>query len=106
MQMLQFPAYRRTTATHLAALDYQALAQGYGVGYREIQAGDNLLATIRGILCEPGPVLVRVATDYGQRKIRWIEAVRDRFTQELSPTQKARFLARIGARSITPQVSD
>ena len=54
----------------------------------------------------PGPVLVRVLTDYGDRKIRWVEAVRDRFIDELTAAQKARFLARIGARSVTPQVND
>jgi len=37
----------------------------------------------------PGPVLVSVPTDYGKRKIRWIEAVSDRFTQELSTEQTA-----------------
>ena len=34
MQMLQKPAYRRTTATILARLDYAALAKGFGVGYQ------------------------------------------------------------------------
>jgi acetolactate synthase-1/2/3 large subunit len=106
MQLLQQPAYRRTTATHLATLNYAALAQGYGVGYAEINKGDNVEAAVRGAVCQPGPVLVRVATDYGDRKFRWIEAVRDRFTKELSATQKARFLARIGARTVRPQESD
>ena len=36
MQVLQKPAYLRTTATILARLDYAALAKGFGVGYQEI----------------------------------------------------------------------
>ena len=43
---------------------------------------------------------MRVQTDYGNRKIRWLEAVRARYTKELTPAQKARFLARIGARAL------
>ena len=49
----------------------------------------------------PGPVLVRVATDYAKRPIRWLHAVRKKFTSELTFDQKARFLARIGARTVT-----
>jgi acetolactate synthase-1/2/3 large subunit len=41
-----------------------------------------------------------VAADYGNRKIRWIEAVRKRYTKELTAAQKARFLGRIGSRAI------
>ena len=36
MQMLQKPAYLRTTATILARMDYRALAQAFGVAYTEI----------------------------------------------------------------------
>lgn len=106
MQVLQNPAYRRTTATHLAKLDYRALAQGFGVAYQEIGPADDVDASVASAIRYPGPVLVRVLTDYGNRKIRWIEAVRDRFTAELSVAQKTRFLARIGARSLTPQAND
>jgi acetolactate synthase-1/2/3 large subunit len=106
MQVLQLPAYRRTTATHLAALDYRALAQGFGVAYQEVGPGDNLDGSVANALRFAGPVLVRVPTDYGDRKIRWVESVRHRFTDELSAAQKARFLARIGARSVRPQVND
>ena len=51
---------------------------------------------------------MRVQTDYGNRKIRWIEAVRDRYVKDLTPAQKARFLARIGARALDfkPEVND
>jgi len=106
MQLLQRPAYRRTTATRLAAIDYAALARAYGVGYLEARQPAELSAVVCAAIEQPRPVLVRIATDYGDRKIRWIEAVRDRFIDELSAAQKARFLARIGARSLKPQVND
>jgi acetolactate synthase I/II/III large subunit len=51
-------------------------------------------------------VLVRVVTDYGKRKIRWIEAVRSRYTKELTTAQKARFLARIGSRALREKEND
>jgi acetolactate synthase-1/2/3 large subunit len=100
MQMLQKAAYKRTTATVLAHLEYRALAQGFGVAYQEISDAGEMDARIRGVMSYPGPVLVRVQTDYGNRKIRWIEAVRGRYTKELTPAQKLRFLTRIGARSL------
>lgn len=100
MQMLQKPAYLRTTATILARIDYQALAQALGLAYVEIHAQAELEYKIRAALGHNGPVLVRVAIDYDNRKIRWIEAVRARFAKELTAAQKARFLARIGSRAI------
>jgi acetolactate synthase-1/2/3 large subunit len=100
MQMLQKPAYLRTTATVLTRLDYKALAQAFGVGYVEIASHAELEAKLRGAVCHPGPVLVRVMTDYGDRKVRWVDAVRSRYTKELSAAQKARFLARLGSRAI------
>jgi acetolactate synthase-1/2/3 large subunit len=100
MQMLQKAAYKRTTATVLAQLDYQGLAQGLGVAYQEISDVGEIDARLRGVMGHPGPVLVRVQTDYGNRKIRWLEAVRGRYVKELTPAQKVRFLARIGARSL------
>jgi acetolactate synthase-1/2/3 large subunit len=108
MQMLQQAAYARTTATHIARIDYAALAQGFGVGYLEITGHDQLEAGVRGAVAHPGPVLVRVATDYGDRKVRWVEAVRARYTDELSAAQKARFLARLGARAanLKPEAND
>ena len=99
MQELQQPAYLRTTATILARLDYRALAQGWGVAYQEILGNDDLEAKLRGIWEHPGPVLVRVVTDYRGRPIRWIDAARDRYINELTPDQKVRFLARIGSRA-------
>jgi hypothetical protein len=41
-----------------------------------------------------------VSAFYRERPIRWIKAARDRFTRELSPGQKVRFLARIGSRAV------
>jgi acetolactate synthase-1/2/3 large subunit len=101
MQALQEPAFRRTTATVLPALDYPALAKGFGVGYVDIALHDQLHPGVQAALAKPGPVLVRVQTDYSNRKIRWVEAVRAKFGKELTPAQKARFLARIGARTVT-----
>jgi acetolactate synthase-1/2/3 large subunit len=101
MQILQEAAYRRTTATLLPRLDYRALAQGFGVGYREANSPDQLNEAIGSAIACPGPVLVRIATDYGDRKIRWIEAVREKYAKELTPAQKARFLARIAGRTMT-----
>jgi acetolactate synthase-1/2/3 large subunit len=100
MQALQLAAYRRTTATILAHLDYAALARGWGVDYQEIDAGCDLLAGVRGALEHPGPVLVRVVTDYGKRPLRWLDAARGRFTHELTTEQRVKFLARLGARAL------
>ncbi|MBO0697922.1 MAG: thiamine pyrophosphate-binding protein, partial [Zavarzinella sp.] len=100
MQELQIRAYRRTTATILARLDYSALAQGFGVGYLEINATSQLDAGIRNALDYPGPVLVRVIVDYRDRKVRWIDAVSRRYIREMTPTQTARVLARVGSRSL------
>ncbi len=100
MQALQKSAYRRTTATVLARLDYRALAQGLGVGFLEITTAGELDAGIQAALAYPGPVLVRVLTDYRGRQVRWIEAVKDGFRDELSTSQKIRFAARLGARSL------
>lgn len=100
MQALQEPAYLRTTATILARLDYRALAEGLGIAYQEITSTQGMAARIRGALLHPGPVLVRVATDYRRRPVRWIQAARDRYIDELTPQQQVRFLARIGSRAL------
>jgi acetolactate synthase-1/2/3 large subunit len=106
MQVLQNAAYKRTTATVLPRLDYASLAKGLGLRYAELTACDDLEAHLRGILEMPGPVLVNVLADYGKRPIRWIDAVRARFTQELSAAQKVRFLARVSRRTLKPQMND
>jgi acetolactate synthase-1/2/3 large subunit len=100
MQMLQKPAYLRTTATILTRLDYKAMAQAFGVAYVEVNSPQELEQKLRSAVCFAGPVLVRVATDYSDRKVRWVDAVRGRYTKELTAAQKARFLARIGSRAI------
>jgi acetolactate synthase-1/2/3 large subunit len=100
MQELQLAAYLRTTATILANLDYRSLATGFGVGYEEILTAQGLDARLQEILACPAPMLVRVATDYQRRPIRWIHAARGRFTQDLTLEQKRRFLARIATRSL------
>ncbi len=99
MQVLQQAAYRRTTATVLARIDYEALAKAMGLTYFEINSCADLEPVINGALEHQGPVLTRVVTDYGKRKVRWIEATKKRFTDELSTAQKARFAARLGVRS-------
>jgi len=101
MQALQLPAYRRTTATILAHLDYAALAKSFGVGYLELTSPEELECAIKSPMTHPGPVLTRVVTDYGKRPLRWLEAARKRFTQELTTEQKVRFLARLGSRALT-----
>jgi acetolactate synthase-1/2/3 large subunit len=101
MQVLQQPAYLRTTATVLARLDYAALAKGLRVGYHEIVSNEGIDDSLRMALCQPGPVLTRVVTDYGDREIRWITATKKRFTKELSFAQKTRFIARVGSRAMT-----
>jgi acetolactate synthase I/II/III large subunit len=108
MQELQDSAYRRTTATYLPKLEYRSLAHGLGVAYAEATKFDQLDSVIKGALLHPGPVLVRIAADYGDRKIRWIESVRKRFTKDLTPAQKTRFLSRIAARelSLKPEKND
>ncbi|MGE3805255.1 MAG: thiamine pyrophosphate-binding protein [Gemmataceae bacterium] len=100
MQRLQKAAFKRTTATFLAPIDYAGMAHGLGVAYNEICVNENLEAGIQTALCHPGPVLTRVITDYDDRPIRWIEATKDQFIDELSAAQKIHFLARLGARGV------
>lgn len=108
MQMLQKAAYARTTATHLAPINYQALANAFGVAYQDIASPADLDAKVHSEFEHDGPVLTRISTDYGDRKIRWIESVRKRYSGELSRAQKARFLARLGGRALNmhPEVND
>jgi acetolactate synthase-1/2/3 large subunit len=106
MQAVQKPAYLRTTATVLAQLDYQSLAKGFGVGYQEIGGGGDLEAAISQVLSIQGPVLVRVAADYGTRQIRWIDAAKSQFTHQLTPEQKMHFMTRLGYRAVHLTKSD
>jgi acetolactate synthase-1/2/3 large subunit len=100
MQALQKQAYRRTTATILAHLDYAALAHGFGLHYQEIAGPADLEGGLNAALAHEGPVLTRVVTDYGKRPCRWIDAARARYTKELTNEQKVRFLARLGSRAL------
>jgi acetolactate synthase-1/2/3 large subunit len=106
MQVLQKPAFLRTTATILARLDYAALAQGFGVPYHEIRPKDDLEAAIRGALCQFGPVLTRVVIDYGKRPLRWVQAAKKQFTKQLTTEQKVYFLARMGGRAVHLRAQD
>ncbi|MCI0376754.1 MAG: thiamine pyrophosphate-binding protein [Gemmataceae bacterium] len=100
MQQLQRPAYLRTTATILARLGYQDLARGFGIAYQEITHNGQLDERLPAILAHDGPVLTRVAVDYGRRPVRWLNAAKSRYMQMLTPEQKVRFLARIGSRAL------
>jgi acetolactate synthase-1/2/3 large subunit len=100
MQEIQKPAYLRTTATILARLDYAALATAFGVGYHEICVNQELDYGIEAALYTPGPALIRVSMDFAGQPCRWIDAVSDRFVDELSSQQKVRFLTRIGSRAL------
>lgn len=106
MQVIQKPAYLQTTATILAHLDYGALAAGMGLNYMQIHCNQELGPAVEQALCTPGPVLVRVVTDFAKRPCRWIDAVSNRFVDELSSQQKIRFLARIGSRALDFQKHD
>jgi acetolactate synthase-1/2/3 large subunit len=100
MQVLQKAAYRRTTATILAHLDYEAMARAFGLQYEEISGPADLESGIASALACKAPVLVRVKTDYGKRPCRWIDAARSKFTKELTTEQKAKFAARLGSRAL------
>jgi acetolactate synthase I/II/III large subunit len=105
MQALQMPAFKRTTATVLPRLDFRALAQGLGVAYRELAGDAELPGGLAEAIACPGPLLVRVATRYGTRPMRWLEAVRSRFVKELSAPQKLRFASRLGVRALANNVA-
>ncbi len=108
MQTLQKAAYVRTTATVLARLDYAALAKAYGVEYAEIVSNVDIEAGVRAAFACHGPVLVRVAIDYGKRQSRWINAVRAKYQRDLTRDQTVKFAARMGSRAlhIHNQVND
>ena len=108
MQTLQKAAYLRTTGTVLANIDYPALARAYGLGYAEIICNADVEAGIQNAYAIPGPVLVRVATDYGKRKCRWIQAVRMKYQRDLTRDQTVMFAARMGTRAlhIHKQIND
>jgi acetolactate synthase-1/2/3 large subunit len=106
MRVLQRPAYRRTTATKLARLDYQALANGLGMHYQGIRTTEEIEAGVRTALGYDGPVLTHVPIDYGRRPIRWVRAIKQRFRRQLTVPQKLRFLARLGVRCCNLKLKD
>jgi acetolactate synthase-1/2/3 large subunit len=101
MKMLQQAAFRRTTATELARLDYQALAKGFGIGYNAITCNDVLSDGIRRAFAMPGPVLTDVTVSYEGRDSRWFNAVRQSYVDRLTTQQKVRMGGRIGMRSLS-----
>lgn len=100
MQELQESAYRRTTATVLAPIDYAAFAQALGLEYREIACDGDIDGGVAEALSICAPTLIRVSTDYGTRPCRWIDTVRGRYVDELSAGQSVRFLGRITGRTV------
>jgi acetolactate synthase-1/2/3 large subunit len=100
MQMLQKAAFRRTTATELARLDYEALAKGFGMGYNTIHSNKEIGEGIRRAFVTPGPVLTNVCSSYDGRESRWFKAVRDSYVDKLSGEQKIRMGTRIGMRTL------
>lgn len=100
MQMLQDPAYRRTTATELARIDYAAFAASMGVAYNQIVHNADVSAGIGRALATPGPVLTRVTISYEGREIRWLSALKSSYLDKLSTDQKVRMAARVAVRSL------
>jgi acetolactate synthase-1/2/3 large subunit len=103
MQMLQQPVYRRTTATEIARIDYEAFARAVGLGYNRIADNDDVLPGIQRSLGLAGPVLTHVCVSYDGREIRWLSALRSHYLNSLSNGQKVRLAARIGVRTLTPR---
>jgi acetolactate synthase I/II/III large subunit len=103
MQMLQEPVYRRTTATHIARIDYAAFAQGVGIGYNQITDNADALAGIQRALAYPGPVLTHVVVSYEGREIRWLNALRRQYIRKMPNEDRIRLAARIGVRVLTPK---
>ncbi|HEV8060581.1 MAG TPA: thiamine pyrophosphate-binding protein, partial [Gemmataceae bacterium] len=86
--------------TALAHLDYPALAKALGLGYVEAHQTCEVEGAIQMALNTPGPVLARIVIDYDKRPVRWLDAVKGRFTKELNTQQKMRFVSRMGIRSL------
>jgi acetolactate synthase-1/2/3 large subunit len=99
MQMLQEPAYRRTTATEIARINFAAFAAGVGLGYNEIATNADIACGIARALSFPGPILTRVIIGYEGREIRWLSALKSTYFRKLPTDQKVRLAARVGVRS-------
>jgi acetolactate synthase-1/2/3 large subunit len=100
MQMLQEPAYRRTTATEIARINFAAFAAGVGLGYNEIPNNADIACGIARALSFPGPILTRVIIGYEGREIRWLNALKSTYFRKLATDQKVRLAARVGVRSL------
>ena len=100
MQMLQEPAYRRTTATEIARINFAAFAAGVGLAYNEILDNANIPCGIARALSFPGPILTRVQIGYEGREMRWLSALKSTYFRKLPNDQKVRLAARIGVRSL------
>ncbi len=105
MQMLQEPAFGRTTATELHRMNYAALAAGLGVGYLRIDRNEDLAAGVAGAFQTPGPVLTHVVVSYEGRELRWLEALKDSYLDKLKTGQKLRIARRVAVRKLdmTPE---
>ncbi|MFO0910735.1 MAG: thiamine pyrophosphate-binding protein [Isosphaeraceae bacterium] len=100
MQMLQEPAYRRTTATEIARINFAAFAQAVGLTYNEIACNPYIDQGIANALGIAGPVLTRVIISYDGREIRWLSALKSTYIRRLPTDQKIRMAARVGVRTI------
>jgi acetolactate synthase-1/2/3 large subunit len=98
MQMLQEPAFRRTTATEIARINFAAFAAGVGLAYNEIPDNANIPSGIARALSYPGPILTRVIIGYEGREIRWLNALKSTYFRKLPNDQKVRLAARVGVR--------
>ncbi len=103
MQMLQEPAFGRTTATEIARVDYGHLARALGLGFVCVDRNDTVCAAIRQALSMPGPVLTRVVISYEGRELRWLSALKGSYLDKLSNGQKLRMATRIAARTADPR---
>jgi acetolactate synthase-1/2/3 large subunit len=99
MQMLQEPAYRRTTATEIARINFAAFAAGVGLGYNEIATNADIPCGIGRAFSFPGPILTRVIIGYEGREIRWLSALKSTYFKRLPTDQKVRLAARVGVRT-------
>lgn len=102
MQMLQEPTYRRTTATEIARLDHSALARALRMAYNDIPHNGDVVCGIRRALAAPGPVLTRVQISYEGRDIRWLEALKKQYIDQLDTGQKVRMASRVAVRTLDP----